>query len=458
MRRLKEISLVLILIFVFSATACEKSNVEEVSPSKQPTTTSLYDNSINNANNATEPSINEVPIDTSSAEVSATTNSSEKVNTETPMLFSQQYKNVEELEGEEIECETIEYEPDLLDSVDDNANELSDVWINKNRGLIISQDISGKTVIYACYGAIDLYSLGNKVYYLPQNLSNKIRIFNFEDWVKNSTNGYAISNEYYMERRTQTTPKNSRFIMFDDENNIVIVAGFEGQELIFYKAVQVPDDFKLSDYTVEMAYENRAIISSKLNNDLLTIDTETLQLIECNKMQNWETLCGYNDKLFLQKESNARNYSLYQIDREKNILRVYDAKANKVLKEYDLGKLPVKGKFINVSSDREGWLALEYKEEESEQPIRMYFYNTAKDQLMTLNEDDLKRLNEVKQIDNTFFYYFWIGDGSNLDIIFTAYDREGKKSVFIVMARDDYFNDINLMPIKTDLKGFKLSQ
>ncbi len=381
---------------------------------------------------------------------------------EVQTLFSKEYNTIAELSNKRIKSNSLADNMGLIDSnnfdiIEKNITELCDVWVAGNRGLVLSTDSSGKQGLFVSK-EVSPYQLTGDVFYLPQKLSKKIRILGFDDWVSSKINGYA-SNNKNLEQYVKYTPKSSKFIMFDDTNNIVISAGFEGSELVLYKAVQVPKAIKLSDYTVELAFENTAVISSKNKTDIIMLDTKTLKMIESRKMQNWETLIGYNDKLYLKNATNTRTYCLYQIDRKSNILRVYDVKNNKVVKKYNLNKLTFKGKLINVFSDREGLLGLIYKEEKSSQPLKLYFYSTEKNQLYQTEKTIDKSLAAIKQVDNMFFYYhIFYGDGDTISRVITFYDKNKRQVVLFELRTEFPFDKDYIIPIKANLSGFSTVQ
>lgn len=335
----------------------------------------------------------------------------------------------------------------------------SDVWYNGKRGVLLSKDLSDNIGIFVGEDLITDLLTVDCVFYLPKPFSDKLRLFNTEDWVRVTDNGYSINNRIIIDQMgIKGIPDVGRAILFDDENSLAAVLRFEYNKMTFDTAVKLPSNIVISDYNLELAYDNYAVLSSKTNHDIAIFNTNNFTVIKSIPMHDWETLCGYYDKLYLSQNVQERTHCLYQINRKTNVVRVYDYNNEKVLRQYNLNQIPTKTQLRDIFSDREGKVFFLF-ENDNHSERSIYYFDLSKNTLLQLKFGERQMENifmSFSNIDNMFFYYTWEDEYNHYTSIAGIYDEQGEinKMLLVIDYGNNDLESTDFRPVNINLEEF----
>jgi len=350
------------------------------------------------------------------------TDKDNEVITVTPEIFTEHsFNTLDSLVGYKTDVEVI----DLPDDFEERQKELetlregvigsAELWCGENRGINIDIKLfNGK-------GLTKGYTY---IYYLPDELSDCLRIFNAEDWMKITNNGYPTWLDFF----EISLPESSRGILIDDEKNILVLFVIDEKSFTIKNAAKFLDIFDLSDYEVFLGFEDESVykivLNRKSDNCVYIINAETFELIKKCDMGEWKTIKGYNELIFNNDGEARRGYVLYQINENGNIVRQYDIVNNKTLCSFNLEELPMKGYIKTIYSDGEGRIIVVGDSQGNDILESVIAYDRINDKTYKINSDRYKYGINASSIDKIYFLSTWDEETGDVKKILNLIDEK----------------------------------
>lgn len=366
---------------------------------------------------------------------------------------------------EEIKNVTINSSPwvssediDILTSdsqaIYDSIMDFSDIWFGGNRGAILSKDKNGRLGIFCGikYPVHELSTDKRYVYYLPNCFSDSLRMFNFEDWVKTTHNGYAINDPSVLKYgQIGGIPEENRLLLIDTTNNLIAIAKMSHNKLTFELLTRVTGSITLNDLRFVVAYDDRLVFESRGGNTLLIFDTNEFSLVESREMDNWETFRGAYCKI---DNTSERIICLMQVNRSLNQTRVYELANAQVVKQFNMECLLDQQYLMDMYTDREGRILFIYNTPQSQKIWNLYIYSLLDNKLSMFVESELNKdiFNSIVNIDNLFFFYDWNDEVGYLVKKISIFDKEGTANPKLEVENEFYktSHDFSIMENTSD--------